>query len=39
MENKKKIVFFILLFCLSSGLFLHSEQIYPFKSPDYRIET
>ena len=39
MENKKKIALFILLFCLSSGLFLHSEQIYPFKSPDYRIET
>jgi len=39
MENKKKIASFIILFCLSSGLFLHSEQIYSFKSPGYRIET
>ena len=40
MENKKWLTFFIIvLLFFSTGLFLNAEQIYHFKSPDYRIET
>jgi len=38
MKNKNWIVFFFSIIYFFTGIFLHCEQIYHLKTPDYRVE-